>query len=104
MEDQFGIPYVATDFPPLGVESCREWMLKIADFFGRREEGETLFDREMHKMGRRLSRLSMGSFNGLEWLIGKTYALALSPFQIPGMVKFLYEDLSLQPTTLAFRE
>lgn len=104
METRFGVPYVATDFPPLGVESSREWILRIADFFGRREAGELLFDREMREMGRRLSRLSMGSFNGIEWLMGKTYALALSPFQIPGMVKFLHEDLSLRPTTLAFRE
>lgn len=104
MEERFGIPYLSTDFPPIGIESCREWLLKVADFFGLRGEGEALFDREMRELGKRLSRLSQGSFNGLEWLFGKTYALAISPFLIPGMVKFLYEDLSMRPTTVAFRE
>ena len=104
MQEKFGIPYIDTEFPPLGIESTREWLFKIAAYFHLEKEAEALFDREMNRLGESLSRLSMGQFNCLEWLFGKTYSLALAPFQIPAMTKFLYEDLSMRPTTLAFRE
>jgi nitrogenase molybdenum-iron protein alpha/beta subunit len=104
MQEKFGIPYIDTEFPPLGIESTKEWLFKIAAYFHLEKEAESLFDQEMTRLGEALSRLSMGQFNSLEWLFGKTYSLALSPFQIPAMVKFLYEDLSMRPITVAFRE
>jgi len=104
MEERFGIPYIDTEYPPLGIESTKDWLFRIAEFFQLEERAEEVFEQEMNRLAKALSRLSMGKFNSLEWLFGKTYSLALAPFQIPGMIKFLYEDLSMRPTTVAFRE
>lgn len=103
MKERFGTPYIETVFPPVGVESAREWILKIADFFGLKRESEVFIEEEMRAMGKALSELEFGFFN-LHFLFGKRYAIQAAPFQIPPMVKFLYEDLSMIPTTIAFQE
>lgn len=104
MEERFGTPYLETQFPPIGIDSSREWILKIAEFFGRRERAESFLEGEMEAMGRALSRLEEGQIFNLQFLFGKTYALEAMPFVIPAVVKFLREDLNMSPTTLAFQE
>ena len=104
MEERFGIPCVQTAFPPIGIASTREWVFKIAEHFGLQERAEALLEEEMGAMGDALGELDVGQFFPLQYLFGKTYGLKAMPFQIPALVRFLWEDLSLRPTTLAFRE
>lgn len=104
MEERFGIPYIDTVFPPIGIESTREWILKITEFFDLTKEGQAFIEREMEAMGGALAELEKGQLYNLQFLFGKTYALAGAPYQIPAMVKFLCEDLSMVPTTIAFHE
>lgn len=104
MKERFGTPYLETAFPPLGISSTREWLLRIAAHFGLTGQAEALLEEEMTQMGEALSELDTGQFFPLQFLFGKNYALKANPFQIPAMVRFLYEDLSLCPTTIAFKE
>ena len=104
MEERFGIPCIETTFPPIGISSSREWILKVAEHFGLQERAETFLEEEMGAMGDALGELDIGQFFPLQYLFGRTYALKAMPFQIPALVRFLWEDLSLRPTTIAFQE
>lgn len=104
MQEQFGIPFIETVWPPVGIEASREWLLTIGAALGREAQAEGVIEREMAEMGQALNRLGAGQMVHLEFLCGKTYALEASPFQVPAMVKFLYEDLGLVPNVVAFQE
>jgi nitrogenase molybdenum-iron protein beta chain len=104
MEEKFGIPVIDTKFPPIGSEATKDWISQIAQFFGLEREAEELLEKEMEEMSEGMARIIMGQVQSIEWLFGKTYAIWAAPFQIPGMVKFLYEDLSMIPTTIALAE
>lgn len=103
MQDKFGTPCIETELPPLGVEATREWLTRIGEFFGIAERAKRLFEEEMILLGDSLAELDP-TFIPLEFLFGKTYSIETAPYLIPAMVKFLIEDLSMKPITIAFQE
>lgn len=49
LEEKYGIPYVIMGMP-LGREGIREWLIAIAEFFGRKEEAERVCDYEEKRL------------------------------------------------------
>lgn len=104
MREKFDTPWIETTYPPVGIEASREWLRKIAGFFGLEKRAEEVIAEEMRRMGRALRRLQEGQVYNLQFFSGKTYAIAAAPFQLPAMVRFLYEDLDMHPYVVAFQE
>lgn len=104
MQERFGVPYVETILPPLGVESSKEWVLKVAEHFSLSEEAKKFIDGELKEMGQGLYGLMEGEIYSLVTLCGKSYAINAVSYRIPALVKFLSEEFGMVPWTLGIQE
>ena len=93
LEKTYGMPYLCI-FPPFGFEGTKEWLLEVADYFGRAEEAQRFVEGEERRIYPRIVQAD-------QYLTGRRMAVYADPTMATGITR-LAAEMGMTPVLTGF--
>lgn len=89
IESKFGTPHLSPP-NPVGIRQTKQWLMQLAEFFGREKEAKKFIEKEMAELNPIIDRVRRK-------VGGKKVAIMCGPGKLPGLTT-LFLELDMEPT------